>query len=212
MAHESGPHRLLLMDRFPSGSRVPALRGPLDARRRQRVAQLADLRRLRFGAYAGKYSVTIWPSESSMNSRTIRLRCAGKRSQTIINGPSMWRTKAFRKVDDLQLANRAGIEPKVKVAQRQPGRHRKLLPIEVELQQRRLAARRPGAATMRLLTQSAFVDEDDRAVLFSGFFLMAGHLLHFQSRMASSLRSRALPTGRCGLQRSARRIFQTWPS
>ena len=47
---------------------------------------------------------------------------------------------------------------------------------------------------MRLLTQSAFVDEDDRAVLFSGFFLMAGHLLHFQSRMASSLRSRALPT------------------
>ena len=44
-----------------------------------------------------------------------------------------------------------------------------------------------------------------------GFFLMAGQVLRFQVRIASSLRSRALPTGRCGLQWSARRIFQTWP-
>ena len=47
---------------------------------------------------------------------------------------------------------------------------------------------------MRLLTQSAFVDEDDRAALFSGFFLMAGQVLRCQPRMASSLRSRARPT------------------
>ena len=36
--------------------------------------------------------------------------------------------------------------------------------------------------------------------------------LRRQLRIASSLRSRALPTGRCGLQPSPRRIFQTWPS
>ena len=102
-------------------------------------------------------------------------------------------------------ADRAGIEPEVKVAQRQPGRHRQLVPVEVELQHRCLAARRPGAATMRLLTQSAFVDEDDRTFFFAGFFLMAGQVLRCQPRMASSLRSRALPTGRCGLQPSAPR-------
>ena len=56
---------------------------------------------------------------------------------------------------------------------------------------------------MRLLTQSAFVDEDDRTFFFAGFFLMAGQVLRCQPRMASSLRSRALPTGRCGLQPSA---------
>ena len=120
--------------------------------------------------------------------------------------------QSLQKVDDFELADRAGIEPKVKIAQRQPGRNRKLFPVEVELQQRRLPARRPGAAAMRLLAQSAFVDEDDRAALFAGFFLMAGHLWRFHSRMPCSLRSRAWPTGRCGLQPSARGIFHTWPS
>ena len=115
-------------------------------------------------------------------------------------------------VDDFQLADGAGIEPEVEIAQRHPGRNRKFLPIEVEFEHWCFAAGRPVAATMRLLTQSAFVDKDDRAALFLGFFLMAGQLLRFQLRMASSLRSRALPTGRCGLQLSVRRIFQTWPS
>ena len=88
--------------------------------------------------------------------------------------------QSLQEVDDLQLADRTAIEPEVKVAQRQPGRHRKLLPVEVELQQRCLAARRPGATAMRLLTQSAFVDEDDRAALFLGFFLVAGQVLRCQ--------------------------------
>ena len=43
-------------------------------------------------------------------------------------------------------------------------------------------ARRPGAATMRLLTQSAF-DEDDRTFFFAGFFLMAGQVLRCQPRI-----------------------------
>ena len=60
---------------------------------------------------------------------------------------------------------------------------------------------------MRLLTQSAFVDEDERTAFVLGFFLMRVQVLRFQVRICSSLRSRAFPTGRCGLQSSARRIF-----
>ena len=144
-----------------------------------------------------------------MNSRTRRLRCAGRRSQTISSGPSDVADQSLQEVDDLQLADGAGIEPEVEVAQGQPGGNGKFLPVEVELQHGCLAAGRPGAATMGLLTQSAFVDEDDRAALILGFFLVAGQVFRRQLRMASSLRSRALPTGRCGLQWSARRIFQT---
>ena len=62
---------------------------------------------------------------------------------------------------------------------------------------------------MGSLTQSALVDEDDRAALLAGFFLMAGHFFRFQSRICDSLRSRALPVGRWGLQRRDTRIFQT---
>jgi hypothetical protein len=54
-------------------------------------------------------------------------------------------------------------------------------------------------ALVRALTQTAFVDEDDRAAFFLGFFLMAGQVLRFHSTMASSLRSSARPAGRCGL-------------
>jgi hypothetical protein len=53
---------------------------------------------------------------------------------------------------------------------------------------------------MGTLAQSTFVDEDDRAALFCGFFLMLGQVLRFHWSMASSLRSSARPAGRCGLQ------------
>ena len=69
----------------------------------------------------GRQILRSWPSESSMNSRTIRLRCAGKRSQTKQTGRQCGEPRPS--VDDLQLADRRG-------AQRQPGRHRT---IEVEL-------------------------------------------------------------------------------
>jgi hypothetical protein len=38
------------------------------------------------------------------------------------------------------------------------------------------------------LTQPAFVEENERAPFFGGFFLMPGHVLRFQWSMASSLR------------------------
>jgi hypothetical protein len=74
------------------------------------------------------------------------------------------------------------------------------LPVEMVLQHWRLAARSPSTAAMRPLAQSALVDEDDRAAFCLGFFLMTGQRLVFHSWMAASLRSRARPVGRCGLQ------------
>lgn len=56
------------------------------------------------------------------------------------------------------------------VAKPAVGRDRDHLPVEVILQHRRLTAPRPRAAAVPSLTQSAFVDEDDRAMLFLCFF------------------------------------------
>ncbi len=115
----------------------------------------------------------------------------------------------LEEVDHLGTADGVGIEPEVEVVEGDSGRCRELLPVEVELPYGRLPTRRPSAAAMRPLAQSAFVEEDDRAPLFAGFFLMPGQVVRFHRRIASSLRSRALPTGRCGLQLRARRSFQT---
>jgi len=118
----------------------------------------------------------------------------------------------LEEVDHLGSADPLGIEPEVEVAKGDAGGRRKLLPIEVECQNGRLSARRPSAAAIRLQAQSAFIDEDDRALLCLGFFLRAGQVVRFHVRIAFSLRSRAFPTGRCGLQLSACSNFQTWPS
>ena len=53
-------------------------------------------------------------------------------------------------------------------------------------QNRCLAARRPRPAAMGLLGQPTFVDEDDRTAFFLGFFLAAGQVCCFHSRMAAS--------------------------
>ncbi len=147
-----------------------------------------------------------------MNSRTNALRCAGKRSHNDQQRTLYVAQQRLEEIDHLGTADGVGIETEIEVVESDSGRRRELLPVEVELQYGRLPARRPSTAAMWLLAQSAFVDEDDRAALFLGFFLMAGQVCFFQARIASSLRSRALPTGRCGLQWSARSSFQTWPS
>src|SRR5437899_11257948 len=75
------------------------------------------------------------------------------------------------KLDDLRAADGAGKQPTVKVPPSHAGHGRQHLPIEVILQHRRLSPWRPGPATVWALAQSAFIDEDDGAALFSGFFL-----------------------------------------
>jgi hypothetical protein len=52
---------------------------------------------------------------------------------------------------------------------------------------------------VRPLAQTALVYKDDGAPLALGFLLSRGHSLFFQAAMASSLRSRARPVGRWGL-------------
>ena len=117
----------------------------------------------------------------------------------------------LKKVDYLGALDAAFVQPKIEVIERDSRRRREGLPIEVVLQNGSLAAWRPGAHPVRPLAYPAFVDEDDRAPFFLGFFLMAGHSTCRQRRMASSFRSRARPTGRWQLQPRSSRIFHTWP-
>ena len=120
--------------------------------------------------------------------------------------------QSFQELDHLGALDRTGIEPKVETLERQAGDGGQGLPIEAVLQHRGLPARRPGSAAVRSLAYSALVDEDDRAALLAGFFLMAGHCFFCHPRIASSLRSRARPVGRWGLQPSEISSFQTCPS
>jgi hypothetical protein len=68
--------------------------------------------------------------------------------------------EVLQEIDHLIGLDRTGIEPKVKVPPRQPGDGRELFPVEVKLQDRSLAFGTPCAYPVRLLAQSAFVDED----------------------------------------------------
>ena len=117
--------------------------------------------------------------------------------------------QCVEEIHDLRTLHTAGVEAEVEVPHGQPRHRRQRLPVEVELQHRRLPAGRPSAAAMGPLTQSAFVDEDDRAAFLAGFFLIAGHFLLRQLRICSSSRSRAFPIGRCGLHPNDTKIFQT---
>jgi hypothetical protein len=66
----------------------------------------------------------------------------------------------FEEIDYLLGLDRAWVEAKVKVPPRQPGDGRKLFPVEVKLQYRRLTFGTPCAHSVWLLAQTAFVDED----------------------------------------------------
>src|SRR6266849_1959946 len=82
--------------------------------------------------------------------------------------------------------------------------------IEVRGVGRQALDREP--APLRPFVRSAFVDEDDRAPLAAGFFLIRGHVTLCHCRIACSSRSSALPLGRWQLQLSLRRMRQTWSS
>ena len=88
----------------------------------------------------------------------------------------------------------------VEVPDGHPGGDGNGLPVEVVLEDRGLPSRRPCATPVGPLAQPAFVDEDDGAPFFLGFFLIPGQVLRFHWPIASSLRSSARPTGRWGLQ------------
>ena len=117
----------------------------------------------------------------------------------------------LQKIDDLRTLDRTSVQPEIETQERESSNRRQTLPVEIELENGGLPAGRPRATPMRPLAQSAFVDEDDRAPFSARFFLIAGQFFLFQRRISSSLRSRARPVGRCGLQPRLTRIFQTCP-
>ena len=119
--------------------------------------------------------------------------------------------QVFQKFDDLFRLDGFFEDLKVKVPDGNSGDDRQGFPVEVELENRCLPARRPGAPPMRPLAQPAFVDEDDRAALFRSFFLISSQRLRFHSSIKLSLRSRARPTGCCTLQCNCRRMRHTCP-
>lgn len=118
--------------------------------------------------------------------------------------------QVFQEVNHLLGLDRTGIEAEVKVPPRQPRDGGELLPVEVELQNRRLAFGTPCAHPVRLLAQSALVDKEESAPFFFGFFLMRGHSTRFQRVISSSLRSRARPVGRWQLQPICPSRRPTW--
>src|SRR2546428_9940935 len=89
---------------------------------------------------------------------------------------------------------------------------RQPLPIPTRVDQdRRFAARGPGAADDRLLRDAAFVLEDDPGPLAAGVFFSCAHRRVFPCAIAASSRSRAGRAGRCNDQISPRRMRHTWP-
>ena len=105
-----------------------------------------------------------------------------------------------QELDDLGTLDRSVKELEIEVGEGQSRHHRELLPIEVVLQHRRTTTRGPSANPVRLLAQSALINEDNQPIFAERFFLMSGQHCRFQWRMACSLRSSARPTGRWQLQ------------
>ncbi len=101
-----------------------------------------------------------------------------------------------QEVDHLRRLDRAGIQSEVDIPDRHPSDGRQHLPVKAQLQDRGLAARRPGPHPMGPFTQARLVDEDDGAAFGRGVFFNLGHSLCFQSRIAASSRCRACPVGR----------------
>ena len=113
-------------------------------------------------------------------------------------------------LNDLRAADGAGKQAEVKVPPGDARHGRQRLPVEVVLQHRSLSPRRPGAAAVGPLAQSALVDENDRPSFFLGFFLISGQRFRFHSWIFSSLRSRARPVG-CTKTRWCFPVFPSVP-
>ena len=110
--------------------------------------------------------------------------------------------------DDFLLLDTALVQPEQAVAARQAGDDRDMIPVEVKLNDRRLAFGRPGANPRGAFADSRLVDEDDQAAVSLGFFLSPGHVRRFHSRTPSSLRSMARFSGFCALKPKEPRIRQ----
>ena len=115
-------------------------------------------------------------------------------------------------IEDFFFTHRSRVQAEVKLPRTNAGGDGEVIPIELVLEDRRDASPRPGAHAVRPLAEPALVYEDDDSPLFLGFFLSAGQIFSFPSRMPNSFRSRARPTGRWQLQPNfCRTIHHTCP-
>src|ERR1022692_4958286 len=120
--------------------------------------------------------------------------------------------QGVEELDDLRALDRLGKEPEVEAPEGDPGDHRELMPVKVILQDRRLAARCPGAHASWPLAQSGLVYEDDDSALFCGVSFRTGQRVCFQRLIAASSRSSARPEGRWQEKPSETRMRHTWLS
>lgn len=90
------------------------------------------------------------------------------------------RTQSFEELDVLLLLDRPLVQTEQAVRARQASDDGDVGPVEVELDDRRLALGRPGANPRGPLAQARLVDEDNQPALALGFFLSAGQVLRFQ--------------------------------
>src|ERR1019366_7717589 len=120
--------------------------------------------------------------------------------------------QGVEKLDDLRTLDRPGKEPEVEAPEGDPGDDRELMPVEVILQDRGLAARCPSAHPGGPFAQSRLVDEDDDSALFCGVLFRTGQRVCFQRLIADSLRSSARPEGRWQEKPSETRMRHTWLS
>src|SRR2546425_2021912 len=97
-------------------------------------------------------------------------------------------------------------------AEGQGRRDRQARPVRARVRQdRRVAARGPGAADDRPVRDAAFVFEDDPGPAPPGVFFTWGQRRRFHSAIAASSRSRAWRVGRWSDHPRRRRMYQTWP-
>lgn len=102
---------------------------------------------------------------------------------------------------DLGVLDVLGVEAGVQAeastagAHRDAGDHGDSIPPLPVVEERRLAAWRPGLADARNQEKARLVDEDEVGTQPRGFFLMRGHSSRFQRSIASSLRSKARRSG-----------------
>ena len=120
--------------------------------------------------------------------------------------------QGVEKLNQLRTLDRTWKESEVEALESDPSDRRELVPVEVILQDRGVAARCPTANLSRSFAQSRFVDKDDDSPLFSGVFFNSGQRTRFQRRIPASSRSSARPVGRWLLNPSDIRIRHTWLS
>src|SRR5579859_294213 len=120
------------------------------------------------------------------------------------------RFERLQELDDFFFLDTALVQPEQVVGASQTRNDRDMIPVEVKLDNRRMAFRRPGTNSRGAFADARLVDEDDQAAFAAGFFLSPGQVRRFHWRTPSSLRSMARFSGFCALKPKAPKIRQIW--